>query len=163
MRPSPVSPFSTIEALGGDELAAILALIAACPGVPAWAAETWTRFLVPAVPNDALLRRAFAVRSSTGQVLGVIAVNLFEDTTELELLAVHPAWRLKGVGRALSEHWLQWAWQGGATQALLEVRVSNTAARRLYEELGFHADGRRPRYYHHPEEDALLMRKDLGL
>ena len=163
MHRKPAALPGTIEALGADELAAILELIAACPGVPVWAAETWTRFLEPALPNDALLRRVFASRGSTGQVLGVVAVNLFEDTTELELLAVHPHWRSRGFGRALSQHWLEWAWQGGATVALLEVRASNVTAQRLYGGLGFHVDGRRPRYYHDPEEDALLMRKDLGL
>jgi ribosomal-protein-alanine N-acetyltransferase len=39
----------------------------------------------------------------------------------------------------------------------LEVRLSNDAARRLYEKLGFRVVGRRPRYYKDNLEDALLM------
>ena len=44
---------------------------------------------------------------------------------------------------------------------LLEVRVSNAPAIRLYEKLGFVQVGRRPRYYTNPREDALILRKEL--
>ena len=47
----------------------------------------------------------------------------------------------------------------GARSALLEVRASNLAARRLYEKHGFVVEGVRRRYYSHPPEDAVLMRK----
>jgi ribosomal-protein-alanine N-acetyltransferase len=40
----------------------------------------------------------------------------------------------------------------------LEVRESNTAARRLYEGLGFEAVGRRADYYRRPAEAALILR-----
>ena len=46
---------------------------------------------------------------------------------------------------------------------LLEVRESNTPARRLYEKLGFALEGRRPGYYQDPGEDALLFRLMLQL
>jgi len=39
----------------------------------------------------------------------------------------------------------------------LEVRVSNIAAIRMYERLGFRPAGRRVRYYHDNNEDALIM------
>jgi ribosomal-protein-alanine N-acetyltransferase len=41
------------------------------------------------------------------------------------------------------------------------VRESNTAARRLYEKLGFSEIGRRKAYYHNPQEDAILYSKTL--
>ncbi len=43
----------------------------------------------------------------------------------------------------------------------LEVRVSNTAAQRLYERYDFEEVGRRPGYYTSPVEDAIVMRKRL--
>ena len=44
-----------------------------------------------------------------------------------------------------------------ATEATLEVRLSNLPARRLYEKYGFRPVGIRPRYYSDNNEDALIM------
>ena len=44
-----------------------------------------------------------------------------------------------------------------AREATLEVRLSNLAARRLYEKYGFRPVGIRPRYYSDNGEDALIM------
>jgi hypothetical protein len=44
-----------------------------------------------------------------------------------------------------------------ATEATLEVRLSNLPARRLYEKFGFRPVGLRPRYYTDNNEDALIM------
>ena len=41
----------------------------------------------------------------------------------------------------------------------LEVRVSNTAALRLYEKFGFVSEGIRPGFYERPREDANIMWK----
>ena len=40
----------------------------------------------------------------------------------------------------------------------LEVRESNTTARRLYESLGFQSIGERPAYYDNPPESGIVMR-----
>ena len=48
------------------------------------------------------------------------------------------------------------------TVCYLEVRESNTAARTLYESLGFVQTGYRPRYYSQPEEAAVLMTAQLA-
>jgi ribosomal-protein-alanine N-acetyltransferase len=47
-----------------------------------------------------------------------------------------------------------------AREATLEVRLSNVAARRLYEKYGFRPVGLRPRYYSDNNEDALIMTTD---
>jgi ribosomal-protein-alanine N-acetyltransferase len=47
-----------------------------------------------------------------------------------------------------------------AREATLEVRLSNMAARRLYEKYGFRPVGVRPRYYTDNGEDALIMTTD---
>jgi ribosomal-protein-alanine N-acetyltransferase len=44
----------------------------------------------------------------------------------------------------------------------LEVRAGSGGAIALYAGLGFVVAGRRAGYYREPEEDALLMRLDLG-
>ena len=50
-----------------------------------------------------------------------------------------------------------WRSRAGAREATLEVRLSNLAARRLYEKYGFRPVGIRPRYYSDDHEDALIM------
>ena len=51
----------------------------------------------------------------------------------------------------------------GSGSLTLEVRASNAGAIALYESMGFLTVGRRPNYYFHPKEDALILRKDLTL
>jgi ribosomal-protein-alanine N-acetyltransferase len=53
------------------------------------------------------------------------------------------------------------AQQTNSDAVFLEVRESNAAARRLYENLGFHENGRRKAYYAEPSEDAVLYSKTL--
>lgn len=90
-----------------------------------------------------------------------IAWILFEHV-HIQNVAVHPEHRRRGLGRLLLLQALEEGRVRGATSALLEVRPSNEAARRLYRALGFVETGRRREYYAGPREDALLLRKELG-
>ena len=49
-----------------------------------------------------------------------------------------------------------------AESVTLEVRVTNKAAIKLYNKLGFKKDGLTPHYYLDNNEDALLMKKELN-
>jgi ribosomal-protein-alanine N-acetyltransferase len=80
---------------------------------------------------------------------------------ELESIAVASAARRAGLGRALCSAVLAWCRSNGATEVVLEVRAAGTGAIALYAGLGFTETARRPRYYHNPEDDALLMRLAL--
>ena len=66
-----------------------------------------------------------------------------------------------GIGKQLMNTLLVQARQTNSDAILLEVRESNAAARRLYEELGFRETGRRKAYYTNPREDAVLYSKIL--
>ncbi|MGE0811954.1 MAG: ribosomal protein S18-alanine N-acetyltransferase [Vicinamibacterales bacterium] len=79
------------------------------------------------------------------------------DEIHVNNFAVHPDWRRRGVGRALLHHVLAAASAMGAPRATLEVRASNLPAIALYEGGGFRCAGRRPGYYTHPVEDALIL------
>lgn len=75
-------------------------------------------------------------------------------------VATDPALRRRGHARALLDDVLEAA-TGRARSLILEVRRGNRAAITLYERLGFHSVGIRPRYYANDGEDALVMRREL--
>ncbi len=82
---------------------------------------------------------------------------LMVDEAHITTFAVHPAWRRQRIGERLLLAFLDVAVDRGAHEATLEVRLSNLAARRLYEKYGFRPVGLRPRYYSDDNEDALIM------
>jgi ribosomal-protein-alanine N-acetyltransferase len=73
-------------------------------------------------------------------------------------LAVHPARRRRGIGRALLDDLLGRAEREGWAPIWLEVRPSNQPALALYASRDFRIVGRRPEYYQDTGEDALLLR-----
>ena len=82
---------------------------------------------------------------------------LMVDEAHITTFAVHPAWRRQRIGERLLLAFLDLATDRGAHEATLEVRLSNLAARKLYEKYGFRPVGLRPRYYTDDHEDALIM------
>jgi ribosomal-protein-alanine N-acetyltransferase len=75
-------------------------------------------------------------------------------------LCIDPDHQGQGWGRQLMQHLLAVARQEFCTIFLLEVRRSNTPARRLYESLEFKTLGVRKGYYPNgpgATEDALVM------
>ena len=85
---------------------------------------------------------------------------LMVDEAHIITFAVHPIWRRQRIGERLLLALLDLAEDAGANEATLEVRLSNLAARRLYEKFGFRPVGLRPRYYSDNGEDALIMTTD---
>ena len=74
-------------------------------------------------------------------------------------VAVHPAYRRRGIASTLLAKLDGIARAGGFAFLTLEVRRSNAAAIRLYGRAGFRTQGVRPGYYERPREDALIMTK----
>ena len=66
---------------------------------------------------------------------------LMVDEAHITTFAVHPAWRRQRIGERLLLAFLDIANDQRAHEATLEVRLSNLAARRLYESEGFVAEG----------------------
>lgn len=56
-------------------------------------------------------------------------------------IAIRDGWREVGLGRTLMERLLEWMRSRGFEKAWLEVFSTNERARRLYESLGFRAEG----------------------
>jgi ribosomal-protein-alanine N-acetyltransferase len=90
-------------------------------------------------------------------IVGYIGYRVVIDEMHIVIIAVHPAWRRRGIARSMLCAAMVQARQAACTMATLEVRVSNTAAQQLYYRLGFAPVGVRPRYYTRPTEDALIL------
>jgi len=138
------------------DIPAILALERECAGAPQWGEAFWRS----GFPGDAGLRDAFVIEIDE-QVWGYSVASCAVDIAELESVAVSERWRRYGMGMALCEVAMLWARKRGAKAIQLEVRESNVAALSLYRRIGFVEQGKRPKYYKNPEEDAVLMSADL--
>jgi ribosomal-protein-alanine N-acetyltransferase len=92
-----------------------------------------------------------------GQLVGYAGMWLMVDEAHITTFAVHPAWRRQRIAERLLLVLLDLGVRRHAREATLEVRLSNMAARRLYEKFGFRPVGVRPRYYSDDNEDALIM------
>ncbi len=93
-------------------------------------------------------------------VVGYGGLWLTVDEAHITAIAVDPRQRGKGIGELLLSTLVDHAYELGALQITLEVRVSNLVAQRLYVKYGFQPAGTRKRYYTDNGEDALIMWTD---
>ena len=96
-----------------------------------------------------------------GQLVGCAAVRVMMDIAEVMRICVAPAFRRRGIAHTLLDRLADLAVRKGANSLMLEVRAGNLTALALYRQAGFSVVGRRARYYQHPQEDAVLMTRDL--
>ena len=90
-------------------------------------------------------------------IIGYCGTWLVIDESHLLSIAVKTEYRGKSVGELLLLSALEDVIGRGARTMLLEVRISNMAARSLYEKYGFTRMGVRRGYYADNNEDALVM------
>ena len=83
------------------------------------------------------------------------------DEGQICNIAVSPAFRRRGVGRALIAALIEEASRRALSVMMLEVRASNMAAQALYEASGFEKVGVRRAFYASPREDAYLYNRYL--
>lgn len=111
--------------------------------------------------RDCVTFALFLVAEEEGERIGGYVVALdAADEGEILNLAVAPAGRRRGLGRALVEQMLEALRARGVRHVYLEVRESNASARALYASRGFTEVGRRKEYYRRPVEDAIVLRLD---
>jgi ribosomal-protein-alanine N-acetyltransferase len=104
------------------------------------------------------------VRLQHGRSKRVVAFcNYWLVTDEVQLLnvATHGDHRRSGFAALLMRHMLSFAVRQACRLVTLEVRRSNEAAIRLYEQFGFVTVGIRSNYYAAYGEDALVMVLEL--
>jgi len=142
-----------LRPLRPDDLAALAALHAACFPEAPWSPHALALLL--AQPDCV----AFLAEAENGALLGFVLLRRAADEAEILTLGVAPGARRRGLAQRLLAAGL--AWLGPAVgQLFLEVGADNAAARALYAGLGFHAVGRRAKYYA-DGSDAVVLRRDL--
>ncbi|MGT2625439.1 ribosomal protein S18-alanine N-acetyltransferase [Streptococcus thoraltensis] len=89
------------------------------------------------------------------QVVGFLALQGLFGEMELTNIAVLPSYQGRGLSKQLMANL-----EDMDEPIFLEVRTSNKKAQNLYQQFGFEKVGYRKHYYHHPIEDAVLMKRE---
>ena len=93
-------------------------------------------------------------------VAGYIVFWLIADEIQIHNITVRSEFRRQGIASRLLSRMLQGVHHEKLIGVRLEVRSSNSAARKLYENFGFVVEGVRHGYYSDTGEDALMMSMD---
>lgn len=96
-----------------------------------------------------------------GTVAGYICAESVMDEGHILNLGVHTAYRRRGIAASLVKHVIEELKSRGCRFLYLEVRASNSAARRLYAGFGFAIVGIRKNYYLAPNEDGVIMMLEI--
>tara|TARA_B100000965_G_C19388092_1_gene667695 strand:+ start:130 stop:612 length:483 start_codon:yes stop_codon:yes gene_type:complete len=95
--------------------------------------------------------------------VGFAIMAISSEESHLLNIGIKKEKRRLGLGKKLLKKMIIAAEVMGSKKIILEVRISNKSAYKLYEKLGFEEIGKRKNYYRLPEgrEDALVMAKSL--
>ena len=143
----------------GAEASESLAALHATAFEAPWSAAALAEIIV--APFTLALQ---AAPSATGAPIGFILARAVAGEAEILTLAVDPAVRQRGLGRALVEAAAGTALVAGAETMWLEVAHDNAPALALYAAAGFEEVGRRRGYYPRADGavDALTLRRRLN-
>lgn len=103
----------------------------------------------------------FFVSITKNEVSGYIGANNVLGEVYVNNIAVFYNYREFGIGESLLKHLIDVSKKENCDFITLEVRVSNTPARKLYEKTGFKEMGVRKNFYEQPREDGLIYTKHL--
>ena len=138
-----------IRTMQKGDVAAVAALEAQIFPMP-WSAAGFADTL----PREDII---FLVAYEQDELLGYVGIYCTLDEGEITNVAVAPAARRRGIARALLTELKQQLACRNVARIVLEVRVSNEPAIRLYEQMGFSVLGVRKNFYEKPAEDAYIM------
>lgn len=111
--------------------------------------------------RDAVLdeNAIYLTAEQNGGLVGCCGLWISLDEADLCNVAVKRELWGKGIATRMVGALLSLGEKAGVRAFTLEVRRSNPAAVRLYEKLGFAAEGVRRDFYEGPKDDALIMWK----
>lgn len=97
-----------------------------------------------------------------GKLVGFLICHVVQDEAHIMNFGVAATARGQGVGRAILADLIRELHTEAVRWITLEVRRSNFVARKLYESTGFEEVGVRPKYYSDNQEDALVLKLNIG-
>lgn len=97
-----------------------------------------------------------------GRIIGYVLAYTAADEAEIARIAVTEEFRRRGTARAVMQELEAVCSKNGIRRLLLDVRESNQGARTFYTDMGFREDGVRRQFYENPQEDGILMSRELG-
>lgn len=158
-----------IERLSGAQLvergdgliAELMALSASLAEAPHWPRTVWEQMAAAMDKSNEQAGRALWGAFEGERLTGFLLCGYVACEAEVESIAVSAAQQRKGTGRALIAAGIEELRRAGVREVHLEVRVSNVRAAEFYRALGFEESGRRAGYYSEPDEDAVLLRREL--
>jgi ribosomal-protein-alanine N-acetyltransferase len=151
----------TIRPMCAADIDQVLEIAAGLKDAPHWQRDAYTA----ALDQASMPRRIALVATNEpleGGVVGFAVASLLPPQAELESIAVRKDAQRLGVGSLLLGRLGAELRAAEVTEFLLEVRASNAAGLAFYQSSGWSMAGVRPRYYADPEEDAILMSRDLS-
>ncbi len=122
----------------------------------AWSRGMFWSELAHARGRDAT--RHYVVAESGSRLVGYAGLAVFDRTGDVQTIAAARDHWGTGLGARLLTDLLTAATAFECREVLLEVRVDNARAQRLYERFGFEPIGIRRGYYQPGNVDALVMR-----
>jgi [ribosomal protein S18]-alanine N-acetyltransferase len=96
------------------------------------------------------------------KIVGYVLFWLLPEEIDIHNIAVHTDFRRQRVGQTLLQQVVEQARSRNSARVTLEVRVSNIAAQKLYDSVGFVSQGLRKGYYSNDGEDAVIMVLELA-
>lgn len=105
-----------------------------------------------------LATRRYVVATDEDRLVGYAGLASAGDQADVQTIAVAPSHWGTGLGSRLLTDLLTAATAFECGEVMLEVRVDNTRAQKLYERFGFEPIGFRRGYYQPGNVDALVMR-----
>jgi ribosomal-protein-alanine N-acetyltransferase len=136
------------------DLPAVVALDQICLG-GLWSLDGYQRELDS--PNGELIVLVNTNQAGQDEIIGIGTLWAIVDEAHITIVAVHPDYQGRGLGKLLLWGLLQVADQRELARATLEVAASNQVALNLYEKFGFKIAGRRKKYYEKTGDDAIIM------
>lgn len=127
--------------------------------------EAWTRSQLVGILPMAGVALVVARSRRRGASAGFSLARFVADEGELLLIAVHPKFQRRGVGKLLLDQFLNHAGERGLRRVHLEVRDGNPAAS-MYIANRFKPVGRRANYYcgsNGRRHDAITLARELLL
>lgn len=124
----------------------------------AWSAGMFWSELAHARGPHATRRYVVAEEADTGRIVGYAGLAAAGDLADVQTIGVTRDHWGGGLGSELLTDLLKHATAFECATVLLEVRVDNTRAQKLYERFGFEPIGFRRGYYQPGNIDALVMR-----